>query len=181
MAIATSAGTGGEPTTQMMPRVSFAEPVARTARVSGSPVAIVGTVLVVGGVITQLVALVSATWWQATVDQHTVRLGFADFGPRTWRGFAFIYFGWGAWLIVGVTLGLGVASCVRWRGAHAFRVVGALFGVAAALAPIAALLVFAYQAQSDVFHVVRSYAIGPYLAVLGAMATAIGAAAGSAR
>jgi hypothetical protein len=60
-------------------------------------------------------------------------------------------------------------------------VVGALFGVAASVAPIAALLVFAYQSQSDVFHVVRSYAIGPYLAVLGTMATALGAAAGSAR
>src|SRR5689334_17675594 len=140
MAIAASAGTGGEPTTQLMPRVSFAEPVAHRARLAHSPVAIVGTVLVVGGVITQLVAILAATWWQATVGKHTVRLGFEDFAPRTWRGFAFIYFSWGAWLIVGVTLGLGIAGCVRWRGAHAFRVVGALFGVAAALAPIAALL-----------------------------------------
>lgn len=181
MAIAASAGTGGEPATQMLPRVSFAEPVARGMQLSRSPVAIVGSVLVVGGVITQLVAIMAATWWQATVGQHTLRLGFADFAPRTARGFAFMYFSWGAWLVVGVTLGLGAASCVRWRGAHAFRIVGALFGVVAALAPIAALLVFAYQTQSDVFHVVRSYAIGPYLAVLGTLATAFGAAAGSAR
>ena len=31
------------------------------------------------------------------------------------------------------------------------------------------------------FHVVRDYALGPYLAVLGTLATAFGAAAGSAR
>jgi hypothetical protein len=176
-----SAGSGGEPTTQMLPRVSFAEPVPATAGLSRIPVAITGSVVVLAGVITQIVAIVAAPWWQATIDKQPVRMNFADFAPRAWRGFAFMYFTWGAWLIVGLTLGLGVVSCVRWRGAHVFRVIGALFGVVAAFAPIAALLVFSYQAQSDVFHVVRSYAIGPYLAVLGTMATAFGAAAGSAR
>ena len=92
-----------------------------------------------------------------------------------------MYFSWGAWLIAGVTLGLGIAGCLRWRGAHAFRIVGAVFGVIAAFAPIAALLVFAYQSDSDVFHVVRDYSVGPYLAVLATMATAFGVAAGSAQ
>jgi hypothetical protein len=178
-ASAHSAGTGGEPTTQMLPRVSFAEQTAVGVRLSR--IAIVGSVVVLVGVITQVVAILVAPWWRATVHRQSVRMGFADFAPRAWRGFAYMYFSWGAWLIVGVTLGLGLVSCVRWRGAHAFRVVGALFGVVAAFAPIAALLVFSYQTQSDVFHVLRSYSIGPYLAVLGTVATAFGAAAGSAR
>ena len=29
-------------------------------------------------------------------------------------------------------MGMGIAGCLRWRGAHAFRIVGAVFGVAAA-------------------------------------------------
>jgi len=62
-----------------------------------------------------------------------------------------------------------------------FRVVGAVFATAAAFAPIAALLVFAYQSDNDTFHVVRDYALGVYLAVLGTMATALGTAAGGAR
>jgi hypothetical protein len=173
--------SGAERSTQMMPRVAFAESPRTSARAPRFQVAIVGMVLVLGGAITQAVAILSATWWQATVGKQDVRFGFADFGPRAYRGFAFMYFGWGAWLIAGLTLGLGFASCVRWRAAHAFRIVAALFGVAASIAPIAALLVFAFQADSDVFQVVRDYTLGPYLAVLGTLATAFGAAAGSAR
>lgn len=165
--------------TQAIPRVSFAAPI--TQRSARHPVAIVGTVVVLAGVITQIVALTAATWWRAGVNGHHESLRFVDFGPRTWRGFAFMYFSWGAWLIAGLTLGFGIAGCLRWRGAHAFRIVGALFAVVAAFAPIAALLIFSYQSQSDVFHVVRDYALGPYLAVLGTLATAFGIAAGSAR
>lgn len=164
--------------TQSLPRVSFADPIAarRSAR---HPVAIVGAVLVLAGVVTQIVALTSVTWWQAPDRRYSLR--FPDFGPLAWRGFAYMYFSWGAWLVVGLTLGFGAAGCLRWRGAHVFRIVGALFAVLAALAPIAALLVFAYQSGADQFHVVRDYTIGPYLAVLGTMATALGIAAGSAR
>lgn len=166
--------------TRATPPVSFADPVARrdTAR---HPIAITGAVVVVAGFVAQLLALVSMTWWQGAVHGRQVSLQFADFGPQAWRGFAYMYFSWGAWLIAGLTLGLGIAGCVRWSGAHAFRIVGALFGVIASFAPIAALLVFAYQSESDVYHVVRDYSVGPYLAVLGTMATAFGIAAGSAR
>src|SRR6476659_5613908 len=130
--------SGAEPNTQMLPRVSFADPAvtSRRSHRRGSPVAIAGTVVVLGGVIAQVVALVSSTWWRADIGDETVSMRFADFGPKAWRGFAYMYFSWGAWLIVGLTLGFGIASCVRWRGAHAFRVLGALFGVAAAIAPI---------------------------------------------
>ncbi len=171
----------GAESTQMMPRVSFAEPASTQSRAIRRPVAITGSVAVVVGVAVQLVAIINATWWNATVSGQWVAMRFSDFAPRSWRGFAFMYFTWGAWLIAGLTLGLGAASCVRWRGAHAFRIVAAVFGVVASIAPIVALIVFAYQSQSDVFHVVRDYAIGPYLAVLGTMATALGAVAGSAR
>lgn len=171
--------SGARPT-QTIPRVSFVEPGSRHAA-GRLPVAVGGLVLVLGGAVTQLIALVAAPWWRATVDGSQVRLGFADFAPQTWRGFAHIYFDWGAWLILGLTLGLGVAGCVHWRGAHAFRVVGAVFGAGAAFAPIAALLVFAYQAENEMFHVVRDYGVGVYLAVLGTMATALGTAAGGAR
>ena len=51
----------------------------------------------------------------------------------------------------------------------------------ASVAPIVALIVFAYQSDASLFQVVRDYAIGPYLAVLGTLATAFGAVAGSAR
>jgi hypothetical protein len=175
MAIASGASS-----TQTIPRVSVVEPGSRHT-VGRLPVAIGGLVLVVGGALTQLIALVAAPWWQATVQGTDVRLGFADLAPQTWRGFAHIYFGWGAWLILGLTLGLGVAGCVHWSGAHAFRIVGALFGVAAVFAPIAALLVFAYQSENEAFHVVRDYGVGVYLAVLGTMAAALGTAAGGAR
>lgn len=166
--------------TQAIPRVSFADPIARRGA-ARHPVAIVGAVVVLAGVITQVVALTAVNWWRASIGGQQVSLRFADFGSKAWRGFAFMYFSWGAWLIVGLTLGFGVAGCLRWRGAHAFRIVGAMFAVVAGFAPIAALLIFAYQSQSDVFHVVRDYALGPYLAVLGTMATALGIAAGSAR
>ena len=145
------------------------------------PIAVSGAVAVVLGVVAQVVALLALTWWQGTVHGRQLTMQFADFGPRTWRGFAFVYFSWGAWLIAAVTLGLGLAGCLRWRGARAFRIAGAVFGVLAAFAPIAALLVFAYQSDSETFHVVRDYGVGPYIAVLGTMATAFGAAAGSAR
>jgi hypothetical protein len=166
--------------TQSVPRVGVADPIARRGA-GRHPVAIAGAVVVVAGVATQIVALTSATWWQATASGRQVSLRFHDFGPLAWRGFAYMYFSWGGWLVAGLTLGFGVAGCLRWRGAHVFRIVGALFAVAAALAPIAALLVFAYQSDADQFHVVRDYTLGPYLAVLGTMATALGIAAGSAR
>jgi hypothetical protein len=171
----------GAESTQMMPRVSFAEPAYVRPRTARRPVAIVGTVVVVIGVATQLIAILAANWWHATVGKQSVSMHFADFGPRSVRGFAFMYFTWGAWLVVGLTLGLGLAACVRWRGAHAFRIVAALLAVAASLAPIVALVVFAHQSETDLFQVVRDYAIGPYLAVLGTLATAFGAVAGSAR
>lgn len=163
-----------------MSRVTFANPGTKQARMSRLPVSVGSAVLVVGGTVMQMIALISATWWQTTIGDQHISFGFSAFAPRSWRGFAYVYFTWGAWLIVGLTLGLGVASCVRWRGARIFRFVGAVFGIAAAVAPIAALLVFAYQA-GDLYHVVRNYAVGPYLAVLGAMASALGAAAGPGR
>lgn len=165
---------------QAMPHAAFARPTRRRTRLSPLPFSLGAAILVLAGVVTQLVALLATTWWQATVDGNQVRLGFSDFGSRSWRGFAYVYFTWGAWLIVGLTLGLGAASCIRWRGAKAFRPVGAVVGVAAAVCPIVALLVFAYQ-SGEPFHVVRDYGIGAYLAVLGAMATALGAAAGPGR
>jgi hypothetical protein len=171
----------GAESTQMLPRVSFAEPVLARPRTARRPIAIVGTVVVVVGVLTQLIAIMAANWWQATVAKQPVSMQFADFGPRTVRGFAFMYFTWGAWLIVGLTLGLGLVACVRWRGAHAFRIVAAMVAVAASVAPVLALVVFAHQSGTDLFQVVRDYAIGPYLAVLGTLATAFGAIAGSAR
>jgi hypothetical protein len=173
--------SGAEPATQLMPRVAFADSQRASVSRPRVRVAIVGTVLVVAGAVAQLIALASATWWEASSGATHVRFGFADFGPHTSRGFAYMYFSWGAWLIAGLTLVLGLASCMRWVGAHAFRIVATVFGVAACVAPIAALLVFAYQSGSDQFHVVRDYGLGPYLAVLGTIATAIGAAAGSAR
>jgi len=171
----------GAESTQMMPRVSFAEPLAARARTDRRPIAVVGTVVVVVGVATQLIAITVANWWDATVAKRPVSMQFADFGPRSVRGFAFMYFSWGAWLIAGLTLGLGLVACVRWRGAHAFRIVAVFLGVTASVAPIVALVVFAYQSETDLFQVVRDYTVGPYLAVLGTLATAFGAIAGSAR
>lgn len=176
-----ASGTGPSSlATQGMARVSFADPTAQRGAARHA-IAITGTVVVLAGFVTQVIAITTATWWHATVAGQRVSLGFADFGPKSWRGFAFMYFSWGAWLIAGLTLGFGVAGCVRWRGAHAFRIVGSVFAVVATVAPIAALLTFAYQSQSDLFHVVRDYTLGPYLAVLGTLATAFGIVAGSAR
>jgi hypothetical protein len=183
MAIVSGApsSAGAQFPTQSIPRVTFADPVSLPERIARSPVAVTGTLIVFAGAVTQLVALVWTTWWAASRSGREVSLGFVDFAPRATRGFAYMYFSWGAWLVLGLTLGLGVVSCVRWRGAHAFRMVAVPFAVAAAMAPIAALLVFAYQSHSDLFQVVRDYGVGPYLAVLGTTATAFGAAAGSAR
>jgi hypothetical protein len=172
--------TGATLATQAMPRAGAGDPSARSL-LTRYPIALAGALAVVAGVVAQVVSLVSLTWWQGTVHGRDISMRFEDFGPRAWRGFAFMYFSWGAWLIAGVTLGLGVAGCIRWSGARVFRIAGAVFAVIAALAPIAALLVFAYQSDSDMFHVVRDYAIGPYIAVLGTMATAFGVVAGSAR
>ena len=166
--------------TQAVPRLRFADPIAR-ASAARHRIALTGATVVLAGFAAQLIALVSLTWWQGSVHGRTLTLHFADFGPRTWRGFAYMYFSWGAWLIAGITLGLGIAGCVRWRGAHAFRIVGALFAVAAAFAPIAALVTFAFQSDAQLFQVVRDYGVGPYFAVLGTMATGFGVAAGSAR
>ncbi len=175
------ATASGAESTQMMSRVSFAEPATAQTRTARRPIAIVGAVVVVVGFVTQLVAIVGSTWWEATVSAQRLGMTFSDFGPRSVRGFAFMYFTWGAWLIAGLTLALGAAACVRWRAAHAFRIVAALFGVFASVAPVGALIVFAYQSDSDLFQVVRDYTIGPYLAVLGTLATAFGAVAASAR
>lgn len=136
--------------------------------------------LVLAGAILQLVALLSAEWLDGTSDSDRtqVRYGFGDFADRTGRGYAHIYFAWGAWLLLALMLGCGVAACIRWRGGRTFRIVGGLLGVFGAFATIAGVLVFAYQTDVEIFHLAGNYAEGVYLAMLGLVASAIGAAAG---
>jgi hypothetical protein len=142
------------------------------------PFAIVGLLLVVGGAVLQAVAILGAPWLKTTVDQVTVRYGFGDFNARTQRGLAYMYFAYGAWVLLALSLILGVAACLRWRRAQVFRYVGAIFSVLAAFVSIGAVVTFAYQSHNPVFHVAGNYAIGIYLATLGLLASAIGTAAG---
>jgi hypothetical protein len=162
------------------PSASFAPGVEPRVAAGGHrlPIGVSGSVLVVGGAVLQLVALVGSPWFSAIgTGGDQVRLGFGDFAPLTQRGLAFMYFTWGAWVIFLLSLGLGVAACVRWRGAGYFRVFGALVGVAGAFTTVAAVLVFAYQTSDDAFHVASNYGVGIYLAVLGLLASALGSAA----
>jgi hypothetical protein len=142
------------------------------------PVSIVGLVFVVAGAVLQLLALVSVTWIKGTVGKVSVEFTFADFMPRAERGLAYIYFSWGAWVLLALSVALGVAACVRWSAARQFRIAGALLGVLGAVVAICAVLVFAYQSHLEALHVARNYTLGLYLEVLGLLATAFGAAAG---
>jgi hypothetical protein len=176
--------TPGADSAPLVPRTAMlASPRAARRRL---PVGVVGLVFVVGGAVLQAIALVSSRWLDAAAVPKTgkiaampaVRMKFADFGAHTQRGFAHVYFAWGAWVLFAVMLGLGVTACVRWRGARAFRIAGALWGVIGAGATIAGLLVFAYQTDVEAFHIARNYSAGVYLAMLGLLASAFGAAAG---
>ena len=173
------AAPGADPT-PLVPRVAA---IGRSERRSGLPVGLVGLVLVVGGAVLQVISYAGAAWLDSTGNPDIpagqgVRLGFGDFSDRTQRGFAHIYFVWGAWLLFALMLSIGVAGCIRWRWARVFRVAGTLLGVIGAVAVVAGVLVFVYQTKDDLFHVARNYAVGPYLAVLGLLASAFGAAAG---
>lgn len=142
------------------------------------PFAIVGLLLVVGGAVLQAIAIIGAPWLKATVDNVEVRYNFGDFSSRTQRGLAFMYFAYGAWLLFAFSLILGIAACVRWHRARQFRVIGAIFSVLAAFLSIGAVVTFARQSHNPVFHVAGNYAVGIYLATLGLLACALGAAAG---
>jgi hypothetical protein len=142
------------------------------------PFAIVGLLLVVGGAVLQAVAILGAPWLQTTVDQVDVRYDFGDFNARTQRGPAYMYFAYGAWILLAFSLILGIAACLRWRRAQVFRYVGAIFSVLAAFVSVGAVVTFAYQSHNPVFKVAGNYAIGIYLATLGLLASALGTAAG---
>jgi hypothetical protein len=147
------------------------------ARRAPLPVNIPALVLVVGGVIVQLIALVDASW----IDSPSGRLSFRGMHEWSQPGYAQAFFSWIAWLLLAVTLVFGVAACIRWRAAGIFRYLGAIIGVAGAVMTVAAVLLLAYQATDDAFKVARNYAPGVYLAVLGLLATALGTAAGTGR
>jgi small-conductance mechanosensitive channel len=172
MAIAAHAG---EPAPLVPARPVVGAHAARRHRTW--PVNVPALVLVVGGGIVQLVALAHAVW----LSSASGRLGFA--GLREWAapGYAQAFVRWVAWVLLAVTVGFGIAACLRWRGASVFRYVGALLGVAGAVMTVAAVLVIAYQTSDRSFHVARNYAIGVYLSVLGLLACALGAAGGTGR
>jgi hypothetical protein len=134
-------------------------------------------ILVFGGAIVQLVALVNATW----IDSPSGRLSFRGLRQWTDPGYAQAFVSWIAWVLLAVTLTFGVAACIRWRGATVFRYLGAITAVAGALMTVAAILLLAYQARDGAFQVARNYAVGVYLAVLGLLATGLGTAAGTGR
>jgi hypothetical protein len=142
------------------------------------PFAIVGLLLVVGGAVLQAIAILGAPWLKATVDQVAQGYDFGDFNARTQRGLAYMYFAYGAWVLLAISLVLGVAACVRWRAAKLFRYLGAVFSVLAAFVSVGAVVTFAYQSHNPVFRVAGNYAIGIYLATLGLLASALGTAAG---
>lgn len=141
------------------------------------PVNIPALVLVVAGAVVQLIALASSTWF----GNPSGRLGFT--GMREWSqpGYAQMFFGWIGWLLVAVSGIVGAAACVHWSAAGVFRYLGAVIGVLGAFATVGAVLLLAYQTHDDSFHVARNYSAGPYLAVLGLLACALGAAAGTGR
>lgn len=169
----------GAESAPLLPRASVA-PVARSESRRRLPVGIVGLVLVVGGAVLQLIALLKVPWLDGATESHpaSVRLGFSWFTERTQRGFAHVYFAWGAWLLFALVLAFGIAACIRWRGGRVFRILGALLGVIGAFATIGGVLVFAYQTKDEVFHIAGNYSEGVYLAMLGLLASAFGAAAG---
>jgi hypothetical protein len=141
------------------------------------PVNVPALVLVVGGAIMQFVALADAAW----LDSPGGRLGFDGLAEWAAPGFARAFVTWVAWTLLAVTLVFGAAACIRWQGAKVFRYLGALIGVAGAFVTVAAVLVIAYQTNDESFHVARNYSTGVYLAVLGLLSTALGAAAGNGR
>lgn len=173
------AAPGAEPA-PLLPRASTAAAHRAAAHHRRLPVGIVGLVLVVGGAILQLVAFLGAPWVDGAAAPHagTVRLRFGQFADRTQRGFAHVYFAWGAWLLFALVLAFGIGACIRWRGGRVFRILCALLAVLGAFATIAGVLVFAYQTKVEVFHIARNYSEGVYLAMLGLLASAFGAAAG---
>jgi hypothetical protein len=152
-------------------------PGARRAARRQWPINIPATVLVIGGGVLQLVALVDAAW----LDSPSGRVSFTGLVEWTVPGFAYVFTAWLAWLLVAVTVGAGVAACVRWRGAAVFRYTGALIGVAGAIMAVAAVLLLAYQTDDPSFHVARNYGPGLYLETLGLLAAGLGAAAGTGR
>ncbi len=171
--MAVAAG-GADPSAPLAPGF---EP-RRAAHRRQLPIGVSGSVLVLAGVVLQLVALVGSQWFTAIgPGGEPVRMGFGDFGPLTQRGLAYMYFNWGAWVILTLALVLGAAACIRWRGAGYFRVAGALVCVAGAFTSVAAVLVFAYQTNNDAFHIASNYGVGVYLTVLGLLACALGSAA----
>ena len=115
------------------------------------------------------------------LDSPSGRLGFEGFKDWAQPGYAQAFVSWIAWVLLGVTLVFGIAACVRWNGASMFRYLGAVLGVAGAFMTVGAVLLIAYQTDDDSFHVARNYAAGAYLAVLGLLASALGAAAGTGR
>ncbi|HEY7010241.1 MAG TPA: hypothetical protein VH395_14930 [Jatrophihabitantaceae bacterium] len=172
MAIAAHAG---EPAPLVPARAAAGAHAAR--RRHTRPVNYPALVLVVAGGVAQFVALVHAVW----LSSASGRLGFT--GLREWAapGYAQAFVSWIAWLLLAITVAFGIAACLRWRGASTFRYLGALLSVAGAVMTVAAVLVIAYQTSDRSFHVARNYALGVYLAVLGLLACALGAAGGTGR
>lgn len=151
---------------------------SRTRRsVAGRPVNLTALVVVGVGVLAQLVALVTATWFSSAGG----RLGFTGLAAWAQPGYGRAFVDWIAWLLVAVSAGCAGAACARWRGAATFRYVGALVCVAAAFLTVASVLVIAHQARDNSFRIARNYSLGVYLDVLGLLVTALGAAAGTGR
>jgi small-conductance mechanosensitive channel len=172
MAIAAHAG---EPAPLVPARSAVGAHAARRRRARLVNIPALG--LVVGGGIVQLVALVHAVW----LSSASGHLGFTGLQEWAAPGYAQAFVRWIAWLLLAGTVAFGVAACLRWRGASVFRYLGALLGVAGAVMTVAAVLVIAYQTSDRSFHVARNYAVGVYLAVLGLLACALGAAGGTGR
>ena len=143
------------------------------------PVGPAGLVLVVAGAVLQLVALLHSVWVRGRdAGGALTRLGFDSFAALAHQGLAYAYFVWAAWLLLAMTAAVGVAACLRWRWAAAFRVAGAVLGVVAAAVTLAAAVLFAHQSDAPIYHLARDWGLGIYLAVLGQLATALGALAG---
>jgi hypothetical protein len=141
------------------------------------PVNVPALVLVLAGAVLQTIAFARATW----LTSATGHLGFT--GLRDWAqpGYAHDFVAWIAWVLLGVTTLFGVIACIRWNGASIFRYTGAVIAIVGALMTLGAVLLIAYQTDDPSFHVARNYAVGIYLAVLGLLASALGAAAGTGR
>lgn len=161
-----------------IPRRSAARRTSVFDQIQALPVAIGGLLLVLGGAVLQGVAFLGLSWLKTAPGPAQVSYGFGDFSDRTQRGWAFMYFAFGAWLLLAIVLLVCGAACVRWKGARAFRYIGALVAILAAFGTVAAVLVFVHQSHNPVFHVAGNYAAGPYVAVIGLVVSALGAAAG---